>query len=287
MAITASQVAELRAGTGVGLMDCKKALEACDGDLAAAKDWLRKKGIAVAQKRSDRETKEGFIAIATAPDKRTASMVRVASETDFVARNEQFQTLVRQLASQVLAKGAERVPEQTLAPGVGSGKGTVAEAITLAIGTTGENLQFMEAAKLEAPGGVVGGYVHSNAKIGVLVALKAEGAAKAEQLEPVARDLAMHIAASQVSAIRPEDVPADVLQKEKEIYGAQAKESGKPADIVEKMVQGRLAKFLKEVSLLNQPFVKNPELTIEKLLAEQSKVLGAKLSVERFVKFTF
>jgi elongation factor Ts len=287
MAITASQVAELRAGTGVGLMDCKKALEACDGDLAAAKDWLRKKGIAVAQKRSDRETKEGFIAIATAPDKRTASMVRVASETDFVARNEQFQTLVRQLASQVLAKGAERVPEQALAPGLGSGKGTVAEAITQAIGTTGENLQFMEAAKLEAPGGVVGGYVHSNAKIGVLVALKAEGAAKAEQLEPVARDLAMHIAASQVSAIRPEDVPADVLQKEKEIYGAQAKESGKPADIVEKMVQGRLAKFLKEVSLLNQPFVKNPELTIEKLLAEQSKVLGAKLSVERFVKFTF
>lgn len=287
MAITASQVAELRAGTGVGLMDCKKALEACDGDLAAAKDWLRKKGIAVAQKRSDRETKEGFIAIATAPDKRTASMVRVASETDFVARNEQFQALVRQLASQVLAKGAERVPEQALAPGLGSGKGTVAEAITQAIGTTGENLQFMEAAKLEAPGGVVGGYVHSNAKIGVLVALKAEGAAKAEQLEPVARDLAMHIAASQVSAIRPEDVPADVLQKEKEIYGAQAKESGKPADIVEKMVQGRLAKFLKEVSLLNQPFVKNPELTIEKLLAEQSKVLGAKLSVERFVKFTF
>jgi elongation factor Ts len=287
MAITASQVAELRAGTGVGLMDCKKALEACDGDLAAAKDWLRKKGIAVAQKRSDRETKEGFIAIATAPDKRTASMVRVASETDFVARNEQFQTLVRQLASQVLAKGAERVPEQALAPGLGSGKGTVAEAITQAIGTTGENLQFMEAAKLEAPGGVVGGYVHSNAKIGVLVALKAEGAAKAEQLEPVARDLAMHIAASQVSAIRPEDVPADVLQKEKEIYGAQAKESGKAADIVEKMVQGRLAKFLKEVSLLNQPFVKNPELTIEKLLAEQSKALGAKLSVERYVKFTF
>lgn len=287
MAITASQVAELRASTGVGLMDCKKALEATNGDLAAAKDWLRKKGIVVAQKRSDRETKEGFIAIAMAPDKRTASMVRVASETDFVARNDQFQALVRQLANQVLAKGAEGVPEQTLAPGVGSGKGTVAETITQAIGTTGENLQFMEAAKVDASAGIVGGYVHSNAKIGVLVVLKAEGAAKPEQLEPVARDLAMHIAASQVSAIRPEDVPAEVLQKEKEIFGAQAKESGKSADIVEKMVQGRLSKFLKEVSLLNQPFVKNPELTIEKLLAEQGKALGAKLSVERFVKFTF
>jgi elongation factor Ts len=287
MAITASQVAELRASTGVGLMDCKKALEATDGDLATAKDWLRKKGIAVAQKRSERATKEGVIAIALAPDKRTASMVRLACETDFVARNEQFQSLVRQLANQVLAKGPEGVPEQTLAPGVGSGKGTVGETITQAIGTTGENLQFMEAARLAAPAGVIGGYVHSNAKIGVLVALKAEGAAQAEQLEPVARDLAMHIAASQVSAIRPEDVPAEILQKEKEIYAAQAKESGKPDDIAEKMVQGRIGKFLKEVSLLSQPFVKNPELTIDKLLAEQGKALGAKLSVERFVKFTF
>jgi elongation factor Ts len=285
MTISASLVKELREKTGAGMMDCKTALTEVKGDIEAAVDWLRKKGLSKAAKKAGRTAAEGLIGIHTAGN--AGAMVEVNSETDFVARNEQFQALVRQLASQVLAKGAERVPEQTLAPGLGSGKGTVAEAITQAIGTTGENLQFMEAAKLEAPGGVVGGYVHSNAKIGVLVALKAEGAAKAEQLEPVARDLAMHIAASQVSAIRPEDVPADVLQKEKEIYGAQAKESGKPADIVEKMVQGRLAKFLKEVSLLNQPFVKNPELTIEKLLAEQSKALGAKLSVERYVKFTF
>jgi len=287
MAITASQVAELRASTGVGLMDCKKALEATAGDLTAAKDWLRKKGIAVAQKRSDRETKEGAVAIAVAPDKRSAGMARLACETDFVARTGEFLELARQLALQVLAKGAEGVPEQTLVPGTGTGKGTVGEAILQAIGTTGEKVQFMEAAKLDAPAGVVGGYVHSNAKIGVLVALKADGAAAAERLEPLARDLAMHIAATQVSAIRPEDVPEDVLRKEKDIYAAQAKESGKPAAIIEKMVQGRLGKFLKEVSLLNQPFVKNPELTVAKLLEERGAELGAKLSVERFAKFTF
>jgi len=287
MAITASQVAELRASTGVGLMDCKKALEATNGDLTAAKDWLRKKGIAVAQKRSERETKEGVVAIQMTPDKRSASMVRLACETDFVARNEQFQALVAQLATQVLAKGAENVADQVLAPGVGTGKGTVAELITAAVGTTGENLQFMEAAKVDAPQGIVGGYVHSNSKIGVLVALKADGSAPADKLETLARDVAMHVAASQVSAIRPEDVPAEVLQKEKDIYVAQAKESGKSGDIVEKMVQGRLNKFLKEVSLLNQPFVKNPDQTIEQLLAEQGKALGTKVAVERFVKFTF
>jgi len=287
MAITASQVAELRASTGVGLMDCKKALEATAGDLTAAKDWLRKKGIAVAQKRSDRETKEGAVAIAVAPDKRSAGMARLACETDFVARTGEFLELARQLALQVLAKGAEGVPEQTLVPGIGTGKGTVGEAILQAIGTTGEKLQFMEAVKVEAPAGVVGSYVHSNAKIGVLVALKADGAAAAERLEPLARDLAMHIAATQVSAIRPEDVPEDVLRKEKDIYAAQAKESGKPEAIIEKMVQGRLGKFLKEVSLLNQPFVKNPELTVAKLLEERGAELGAKLSVERFAKFTF
>lgn len=287
MAITASQVAELRASTGVGLMDCKKALEATAGDLTAAKDWLRKKGIAVAQKRSDRETKEGAVAIAMAPDKHSAGMVRLACETDFVALTGEFRELTLQLARQVLAKGADRVPEQTLAPGVGTGQGTVGEAILQAIGKTGEKVQFMEAVKVDAPAGVVGGYVHSNAKIGVLVALKADGAAGAEQLEPLARDLAMHIAATQVSAIRPEDVPEDVLRKEKDIYAAQAAQSGKSEAIVEKMVQGRLGKFLKEVSLLNQPFVKNPELTIAKLLAERGTELGAKLSVERFAKFTF
>lgn len=287
MSITAAQVAELRAMTGAGLMDCKKALEATGGDLQAAADYLRKKGVSIAQKKSARETKEGLVSIALSPDKRAAAMVRLACETDFVARNEQFQGLVAQLAKQVLAKGAADVPGQAVVPGVGSGSGTVADLITQAIAITGENIQFAEAAKVDAPAGVIGGYVHSNGKIGVLVALKAEGKPAADKLESLARDIAMHVAASQVSAIRTEDVPAEVLRKEKEILVAQAKESGKPADIVEKMVQGRLNKFLKDVTLLSQPFVKNPEQTVDQLLADQSKALGGKLAVERFVKFSF
>ncbi len=283
MTITAAQVAELRSITGAGLMDCKKALEESGGDLEAARDNLRKKGIAVAAKKSGRETKEGGVAMAIAPDKKSGAVVRLASETDFVARNDQFKALLKGLAGQVLAKGDQDVPNQ---PALG-GKGTVGDQITAAIATMGENLQFMDAGRVEAPGGVVGGYVHSNAKIGVLVALKAEGKADPAALETVARDIAMHVAASQVSAISPENLSPEQVAKEKEILIAQAAESGKPPDILEKMVQGRLNKYLKEITLLSQPFVKDPEKTVEKLLVEQGQALGAKLTVERFVKLQF
>lgn len=283
MAITAAQVSELRSLTGAGLMDCKKALEESGGNLEAARDWLRKKGIAVAQKKSARETKEGGVAMALAPDRSAGALVRLASETDFVARNEQFKALLAELAEQVLAKGAGDVPNQ---PAL-KGGGTVNDKITAAIAKMGENLQFMEAARLEIKGGVIGGYVHSNAKIGVLVALKADGKADIARLEALAKDLAMHVAASQVSAVSPDQLSPEQVQKEKEILVAQAAESGKPKEIVEKMVQGRLNKYLKEITLLNQPFVKNPEQTVEQLLAEQGKALGAKLTVERFVKLQF
>ena len=283
MAITASQVAELRSLTGAGLMDCKKALEESGGNIEAARDWLRKKGISVAAKKSDRATKEGAVAMAVSADKSAGALVRLASETDFVARNDQFKTLVNGLAQQVLAKGAKDVLEQPVV----TGSGTVKEQITHAIATMGENLQFMDADRIEVKGGVVGGYVHSNAKIGVLVALKADGKADPAKVEPLARDIAMHVAASQVSAVSPDQLSPEQVAKEKEILIAQAAESGKPKDIVEKMVQGRLGKYLKEITLLSQPFVKNPEVTVEQLLAEQGKALGAKLSVEKFVKLQF
>jgi elongation factor Ts len=283
MAITAAQVSELRSLTGAGLMDCKKALEESGGNLEAARDWLRKKGIAVAQKKSARETKEGGVAMALSQDKSAGALVRLASETDFVARNEQFKALLSELAGQVLAKG----PDDVLAQPALQGGGTVNDKITAAIAKLGENLQFMDAARVEVQGGVIGGYVHSNAKIGVLVALKAEGSADAAKLEALARDIAMHVAASQVTAVSPEQLSPEQVQKEKEILIAQAAESGKPREIVEKMVQGRLNKYLKEITLLNQPFVKNPEQTVEQLLAEQGKALGARLSVERFVKLQF
>jgi elongation factor Ts len=283
MAITAAQVAELRTLTGAGLMDCKKALEESAGNIEGARDWLRKKGIAVAQKKSDRATKEGAVAMAIAPDKSMGALVRLASETDFVARNDEFKALIGDLAAQVLAKGTQDVPGQTCV----KGSGTVREQITAAIAKMGENLQFMDAGRVEVKNGVIGGYVHSNAKIGVLVALKADGMADPAQLEPLARDIAMHVAASQVTAVSPEQLSPEQVAKEKEILIAQAAESGKPKDIVEKMVQGRLNKYLKEITLLSQPFVKDPEKTVEQLLAEAGKALGAKLSVEKFVKLQF
>jgi len=284
MAISASQVMELRAATGAGMMECKKALEEVSGDMDAAKDHLRKKGIAIAQKKSSRETNEGGVGICIAPDKRSASIVQIACETDFVARNEQFTALLDRLSSQVLAQGEADLADQKL----GDGEGTVGELITESIAKLGENVQLVTAARVNLSGeGTIGGYVHSNQKIGVLVAVKSDKAVAGDVLDVLAKDLAMHVAASQVNGISGADIDPALLAHEQEIYAAQAKESGKPDAIVEKMVQGRLNKYIKEVSLLEQAFVKDPERSIQQLIAETGKRAGAALSVERFVKLQF
>jgi elongation factor Ts len=284
MAISASQVMELRAATGAGMMDCKKALEEVGGDMDAAKDYLRKKGIAIAQKKSSRQTNEGGVAIRYADDKKSAAIVQIACETDFVARTDQFSGLLDSLAAQVLAKGDENVAGQALA----GGKGTVGELITESVAKVGENLQLLDARRVQLKGaGAIGAYVHSNGKIGVLVALKSDKAVAGDALDVLAKDLAMHIAASNVSSVAGDDIDPAVIAHEKEIFAAQAKESGKPAEIVEKMVQGRVGKFIKEVTLLEQPFVKDPERTVKKLVADVGKQAGASLAVERFVKLAF
>jgi len=283
MAISAAQVMELRASTGAGMMDCKKALLETDGDLEKAGEYLRKKGIATAAKKASRQTNEGGIAVALDAGRKTAAMAHLACETDFVARNEQFRALLQSLADHVLAHGAENVGGQQTDSGE-----TVDERITQGIATMGENLQLVDAVQLSVEGeGLIGAYVHSNGRIGVLVALGSDGPADAAALGEVAKDLAMHVAASQVSAIAPEDIDPALLAKEKEIYTAQALESGKPEAIAAKMVEGRLSKFMKENSLLHQPFVKDPDLTVEKLLAEKGKALGVKLKVQRFFKYQF
>ncbi|HKI99827.1 MAG TPA: translation elongation factor Ts [bacterium] len=284
MAISASQVMELRAATGAGMMDCKKALEEMGGDMDAAKDYLRKKGIAIAQKKSSRETNEGGVAIRIADDKKSAAIVQLACETDFVARNEAFTALLERLTAQVLAKGEAGLAGQALV----EGKGTVEELVTESIAKLGENLQLVAAARVNLPGeGTIGGYVHSNQKIGVLVSVTSDKPVAGDVLDVLAKDVAMHVAASQVAAVREDEIDPAVLAKEKEIYAAQALESGKPQEIVDKMVQGRIAKFVKEVSLLEQPFVKDPERTIKQLVAETGKAAGATLAVDRFVKLQF
>lgn len=284
MTVSPSQVKELRAATGAGMMDCKRALQEVGGDMEAARDFLRKKGVAVAQKRSSRETNEGGISIVFAEDGKTAAMVQLGSETDFVALNDQFGALLHNLTAQTLTGGSENLKEQTLE----GGQGTVNDLITEAIGKMRENLQLMNAARVAVDGeGKLGGYVHSNMKIGVVVALGSTKAIPASDLEALVNDLAMHIAASNVGAIHGDDIDPAVIDKEKEIYLAQAKESGKPENIVEKIVQGRLDKFIKEVTLMNQQFVKDPDKTISQLLDEAGKELGTELKVERFEKFEF
>jgi len=273
---------ELRANTGAGMMDCKRALEETEGDLAAASDFLRKKGIAVAAKKSDRETREGGIGIAFGPDQRSAALVHLASETDFVARNERFLELLETLTARVLENGEAELLEQKV------GSGTVGDLITNAISTLGENLRLVQAARVTlAEPGLVGGYVHSNRRIGALVVLQSGSADGKDALMALGKDLAMHVAASQVSAVRAEEIDPDLMAKEKEIYLAQAKELGKPDNIVEKMVEGRLNKFKKEMSLLAQPFVKDPQKTVEAVVAEAAQALGSDISVDRFVKFQF
>ena len=284
MAISAAQVKDLREATGAGMMDCKKALEEAGGDIEAAKDFLRKKGIAFAQKRMDRDANEGGVATRIREDGRGGSMVQLACETDFVARNEQFSGLLDSLTAQALQSGADNLADQTL----NAGQGTVSEMLTDAIGKLGENLRLIQAVRVELEGeGVVGGYVHSNSRIGVLVALGSAKAVSGEALQGLAKDLAMHIAASQVSSISGEDIDPAVVEKEREIYIAQAKESGKPDDIVTKMVEGRMKKFLKEVTLLEQPFVKDPERAVKQLIEETGKSLDTSLTVQRYEKFQF
>ena len=284
MTVSPSQVKELRAATGAGMMECKKALQEVGGDIEAARDFLRKKGVSVARKKSSRDTNEGGIGIVTAEDGKSSAMVQLACETDFVALNDQFGALLHHLAAQALTGGAENLKEQALE----AGQGTVNDLIIESIGKLGENLQLVNASKLAVEGeGTLGEYVHSNMKIGVLVALGSAKAIPASDLETLANDLAMHIAASQVSAIHGDDIDPAVIAKEKEIYASQAKESGKPDNIVEKIVQGRLDKFINEVTLMNQPFVKDPDKTITQLLDEMGKELGTELTVQRFEKFQF
>ena len=281
-AVTAAAVKELREVTGVAMMDCKKALVECDGDMEAAKEFLRKKGQAKALKKSSRETSEGAIGLAVGPDQRSAALVKLACETDFVARNEKFQVLLQQLSQHVLENGGDDVLGQTT-----SGGDTVQELVTQSVAELGENMQFLDAKQATVANGTVGSYVHMTGKIGVLVPLETEAPCNDDCLQTLARDIAMHIAATPSEAVRADQVDAAVLEKEKELLAAQARESGKPEEIIEKMITGRVNKFLKEVCVETQPFVKDPQVTVGQLVKDTSKALGAGITFDRFVKFQF
>ncbi len=281
--ITAAMVKELREKTGAGMMDCKKALAETNGDMEAAIDWLRAKGIAKADKKSGRTAAEGLIGIASAGTK--AVVVEVNSETDFVARNDAFQDLVRGIAQVALSTdGSVEAIGATTYPA--SGK-SVTDTIKDAIATIGENMSLRRSALLSVEDGVVATYIHNAAadnlgKLGVLVALKSTG--NKDALNVIGRQGAMHVAATAPLAIRAEEVDAAVAEREKNVFIEQARESGKPDAIIEKMVEGRMRKFFEEVALLSQAFVINPDLTVGAAIKEAEKDVGAPIEVTGMVR---
>jgi len=268
MAITAAMVKELRERTGAGMMDCKKALGETDGDLDAAIEFLRVKGMAGADKKAGRVAAEGVIAIAISDDKKKAAIVEVNCETDFVAKGDEFKAFADEIAQLILSNGFtsnEELEKLTLA----SGK-TLDETRRALVAKIGENMQVRRVEIVESANGEIGSYQHGE-KIGVVVAMDSGN-------DTLVRDVAMHVAATKPQAISSADVDPAVLEKERNVLTEQAKESGKPMEIIEKMIDGRIRKFLEEITLLGQPFIKDPDQTIEKLLKAQSA------TVTRFVR---
>lgn len=266
MSVSAAQVKELRERTSAGMMECKKALEEANGDIQQAVDILRTKGKTKADKKATRVAAEGVVRIQASQDGKYAIMLEINSETDFVGRDENFLKFVDAVAKAALNAKTQNVDDLNALVLADQGNVTVEEARQALVAKVGENIHIRRLALMDAANNV-GTYLHGN-RIGVLVELDSQN-------PEVAKDVAMHIAACKPLVVAPEHVPADMVAKEKEIYLAQALGSGKPQDIIEKMAQGRLKKFLDEVSLLGQPFVKDPNMTVEALLTKNRvKVLS-------------
>jgi elongation factor Ts len=279
--ITASMVAELRGKTGAGMMDCKKALAEAAGDMDGAVDILRKKGLSAAAKKSGRVAAEGMIACAGEGNR--GVIVEVNSETDFVAKNVAFQGFVASVADAVLEQAPVDVEALKELPFPG-GSRTVTEELTHQIATIGENMNVRRFARFEVAAGVVASYVHGGGKIGVLVEL---GTAKGddEKVAGLARQIAMHVAAASPQYLDRQQVPAEVVEKEKEIMRAKAKDSGKPDNIIEKIIEGQVNKFFGEVCLLEQAFVIDPDRKVGKVVEALGKDLGSPVTLNRFVRF--
>lgn len=286
MAITAALVKELREMTGVGMMDCKAALGETNGDLDAAVDWLRTKGLAKAAKKASRVAAEGLVAVAT--DGNIGAVIEVNSETDFVARNEEFQAMVGQIVNVALTDGSdvEKLAAATF-PGAGH---SIADEVTKKVAKIGENMNLRRSARVEVDAGIVGSYIHNPAvegmgAIGILVGLKTTG--NTDGLATLGRQLAMHVAAADPAplAVSQDGIDPAVVEKERSVFMEQAAESGKPAAIVEKMVEGRVRKFYEEVCLLSQTYVIDGESKIADVLKAAEIDAGAPIEVTEFVRF--
>ena len=277
MAITAQLVKELRDMTAAGMMDCKKALVEVEGDLEKAVDWLRQKGMAKAAKKSGRATSEGLVTVAATADNMHVAMGSLLCETDFVARGEQFQAMATRVTQVIL----EKAPADAAAL-----EAILGEEVTQLIASVGENMQLGKFARFskKSANDVVGQYVHANSKIGVLVYLtcgKAESAAKPEVLE-LAKNLAMQVAAASPLALDAASLDQAAVEREREVYRQKALEEGKPAQIVDKIADGAVKKFQKEVCLMEQPYIRDDKKTISDIVRETGKTIGDEITVTGF-----
>jgi len=283
-AVTAALVKQLRDQTGAGMMDCKTALTESAGEFEAAVDWLRKKGLAAAAKKAGRVASQGLVGLEVAGLR--GALVEVNSETDFVARNQDFQALVRTVARLALeVKGdLDRLKAATV-PGTGR---TVADELTQAIALIGENITLRRSAAVEVDDGAIGAYVHAAlapglGTIGVLVGLQSAG--DPERLAALGKQLAMHVAAAKPQAVSVERLDAATLERERAIYAEQARASGKPEGIVDKIVEGRVRKFYEEAVLLEQAFVIDPDLKVKDAIDRVAEEIGSSIAVTEFVRF--
>ncbi len=278
MEISASLVKELRERTSAGMMDCKKALQECEADMEKAIDWLRQKGLSKAAKKAGRETSEGLVAHKTSADNKTAALIEVKCETDFVSRGDKF----RAFAQSVIDRAFEAKPKDDEAV-----QAMFAEDVNAQIATLGENMSVGRFASFTVPGeGVVGCYVHSNGKIGVLVEIacaKAETAKKPELLD-LARNIAMQVAANNPAALCAEVLDPALVEREREIYRQKTLDEGKPANIVDKIVDGRIQKFYQEVCLVEQAYIRDDKMTIKDLVKASGKQLGDELALTRYAR---
>lgn len=282
--ISAALVKELRDKTGAGMMDCKAALTETGGDMEAAVDWLRAKGLAKAAKKAGRVAAEGLIGVSEGDGR--AAVVEVNSETDFVARNETFQDMVSTIADVARDTGGDTAA-LAAAPFPGAGK-SVEEHVTEMVATIGENLSLRRSAVLTVGEGIVASYIHGAVKaglgrIGVLVALESSGDRAA--LMDLGKQIAMHVAATSPLSVSVGDLDPAVVDRERQVLTEQARESGKPDNVIEKMIEGRLRKYYEEVVLLSQSFVVNPDLTVEKAVKEAEAAAGAPITVTAFERF--
>jgi elongation factor Ts len=288
MAVSAQDVKKLRDMTNAGMMDCKEALTETGGDFDAAVDLLRKKGLSRAAKKAGRETKEGVVAAFVRPDAQAGSMVEVNCETDFVARTEDFKTFVADAVAHVDEKAPGAAAELLDQPWVRDPQRSAQNVLAELIGKLGENMQITRVVHFKAPAnGSVHAYIHPGARVGVLIEAAADksGAETTEPFAHLVHDLAMQVAAAQARFVHRGEVDAATVEHEKGIYREQLKESGKPPQVIEKIIEGKINAYFSEVCLLEQPFIKDPDTKVQDLVQKVGKEIGAGLTVTRFCRF--